>query len=87
VLALLQQHDELLDQTARAIGIGTVEVHLVAAHDDARARERTLDLAEVDVTRPEQGRHHVGTGNDDGVRSGGRAHARLPDEGLIAPPG
>ena len=79
------------NEAADPFGVVALEVHLVAAHDDGRPREGTLDLAQELVARAAQGRHQVGAGDDHGVGGGGGRHAggaaTMAAEGLMSVPG
>ena len=74
VLATLQQHHQLLDQAPGTLGVGPLEVHLVATNDDGGGGKGTLDLAHVDVAGPTERRHHMRTGDDNRVGGCGRGH-------------
>ena len=58
-LALLHQHDELLEQGPDPLGLRAVEGDLVAPHVDRDVGEGGLDDAQHLVPLAEEGRHEV----------------------------
>ena len=66
LVALLEQHDHLLEQSTDAFGVGVVagDRDLVAAHEDLH-RERRFDETQQLVTLAEQPHHEVVSRNKD----------------------
>jgi len=83
VLPTLEHEHQLLHQSARVLCLHAFEMDLVAADDDVGGWERTLDLAEVDVSGPAQCRHDVRAGDNDGVRGCRGAHAPAADGRVV----
>ena len=83
VLALLQEHYQLLAQPPSGLGLRTIDGNLVAAHDHRGVGERCFDQPEVCVTLADERGHQMRAREDDGVGLRERRHSGVTDNGLI----
>src|SRR5579875_421767 len=73
-LALLEEHDQLVEQASHPVGLVALDGDLVAPHHDAGTPEGFLDQPQQLVTLAQQPDHQVVAGNED--LDLGRRHGR-----------